>query len=95
MTRVLVAPSAWAGLRDLVRTHNLPEDVERRVKHSLEPLARFPRLGREIDAGRWAGFRFLIGPWPWLILVYRYDEEIDTAMVVLIVDGRTAAAPGG
>ena len=75
MARVLVAPTAWDGLVALIRTHSLPLDTPDRVKRSLQPLARFPQLGREIEAGRWGGFRFILGPWPWLIILYRYDPD--------------------
>jgi len=92
MARVLVAPTAWEGLVALIRTHSLPFDTPDRVKRSLQPLARFPQLGREIEAGRWGGFRFILGPWPWLIILYRYDPTADVVMVVLIEDGRAASS---
>jgi len=57
-----------------------------------KPLARFPQLGREIEGGRWGGFRFILGPWPWLIILYRYDPAADHVMVVLIEDGRAASS---
>jgi plasmid stabilization system protein ParE len=93
-----VAPSAWGGLASLIRTHGLPADTTDRVRRSLHPLARFPRLGREIEGGRWAGFHFILGPWPWLIVVYRYDAAEDVVVVTLIEDGRAASSarsPGG
>ena len=43
--------------------------------------------------GRWAGFRFLLGPWRWLIVVYAYLEEDDRVVVVTIADGRTSRSP--
>lgn len=93
MAQVLVAPSAWDGLASLVHTHSLPADTPARVRRSLQPLARFPRLGREIERGRWRGLRFILGPWPWLIIVYRYDAAEDAVLVVLIEDGRGANSP--
>ena len=93
MAHVLVAPSAWEGLVLLIRTHSLPADTPDRVRRSLQPLASFPRLGREIEGGRWRGFRFILGPWPWLIVVYRYDAAEDAVLVVLIEDGRAASSP--
>jgi plasmid stabilization system protein ParE len=92
MARVLVAPTAWDGLASLIRMHSLPADTPDRVKRSLQPLARFPQLGREIEGGRWGGFRFILGPWPWLIILYRYDPAADHVMVVLIEDGRAASS---
>jgi hypothetical protein len=49
-------------------------------------------LGAPLE-GRWAGFRFILGPWRWMIVVYRYDEAIDQVAVVTIRDGRSAGAP--
>lgn len=61
MTRVVVTPAALEDLERLIRTHSLPADTRERVRHSLRPLERFPLLGAELE-GRWAGFRFLLGP---------------------------------
>jgi hypothetical protein len=46
-----------------------------------------PALG-----GRWKGFRFVLGPWRWLLLVYVYLESEDRIVVVTIQDGRSSAA---
>ena len=88
MVRVLVAPAARDDLERLIRTHSLPKDTKERVKRSLQPLARFPLLGTGIDQGRWSGYRFLLGPWRWLIILYRYDVESETVMVASFEDGR-------
>ena len=39
-------------------------------------------------AGRWTPTRFVIGPWSWMILLYRYEESSDRAYVVAMHDGR-------
>jgi hypothetical protein len=54
-------------------------------------LAGFPRLGPSLD-GRWQGFRFVLGPWPWMLLVCSWDEEADEASVLTIQDARSASA---
>jgi len=36
--------------------------------------------------------RFLIGPWPWMILVYTFDEPDDAVYVVAVHDGRSSSA---
>lgn len=77
----------------LILTHALPADTRGRIKASLQPLARFPRLGPEItrlETGE--ELRFVVGPWPWLILVYLYDEGDERATVVSAEDGRAAAS---
>lgn len=91
MARVVVAPTAAEDLTSLIRTHSLPLDTEKRVGRVLRPLARFPLLGATLE-GRWNGFRFLLGPWRWMIIVYAYDEESDLVAVVGIQDGRASGA---
>src|ERR671923_136770 len=54
-------------------------------------LERFPRAGRELT-GRWHGTRFLIGPWPWMILVYIHDDADDAVFVVAVHDGRASSS---
>lgn len=91
MARVELAASAIADLDRLIRTHSLPTDTRRRVKRSLTPLGRFPRIGPELP-GRWRGFRFLLGPWRWMLIVYFVQEDDDRVVVVTIQDGRSSAA---
>jgi hypothetical protein len=43
-------------------------------------------------SGRWEGFRFLLGPWRWLVLVYVYLEADDRVVVVTIQDARSATS---
>jgi hypothetical protein len=89
MTRVLVAPKAWDDLGDLIDTLKLPRDMRARVKRRLRSLAVLPDQGSEL-VGRWEGFRFVLGPWPWMLVVYTYDEEADQVSVVTIEDARSA-----
>ena len=91
MTRVLVTPRAVEDLHGLIRDLGLPTSAVARVQRSLRILERFPLAGRALT-GRWAPARFLIGPWPWMILVYLYDAAEDAVFVVAIHDGRSASA---
>ena len=43
-------------------------------------------------SGRWEGFRFLLGPWRWMLLVYVLLEDEDRVVVVTARDGRSSAA---
>ncbi len=61
------------------------------MQRSLCALERFPRLGRELE-GRWKPFRFILGPWRWLLLVYVYDEQADLVLVATIQDARASSA---
>lgn len=91
MPRVELTAAAVADLDRLIRTHSLPLDTKRRVKRSLVPLRRFPRLGPELT-GRWRDFRFLLGPWRWMLIVYIFIEDDDRAVVVTIQDARSSSA---
>jgi plasmid stabilization system protein ParE len=91
VARVELAVAAAEDLDSLIRTHSLPPDTRERVARSLESLARFPRIGPAL-AGRWQGFRFILGPWRWLILVYVYLETEDRVVVVTIQDARSSTA---
>lgn len=91
MARVVVAESARADLNALVLSHSLPASTRARVRTSLRPLATFPLLGPALT-GRWHGFRFVLGPWPWMLLVYVYDGAADQVSVVTVQDSRSARA---
>lgn len=91
MARVEVARAAAEDLDRLIRVLSLPLDTRERVKRCLRPLARFPWLGPELS-GRWEGFRFVLGPWRWLVIVYVVDEDEDRVVVVTMQDARRATA---
>lgn len=93
MARVMWAESALSSLDRLILSHALPADTRERVRGSVEPLARFPQIGPEIEKladGR--ELRFVIGPWPWLVIVYVYDSAADEVVIVSPEDGRAASS---
>lgn len=92
MASVLVTPTAQRDLADLIRTHSLPASTRERVRRSIEPLRDFPLLGAPLE-GRWSRFRFVLGPWRWMVVVYVYDELIDRVAIVTIQDARSARSP--
>jgi plasmid stabilization system protein ParE len=92
VARVELSAAAAEDLERLIRTHSLPADTKKRVKRSLQPLRRFPLLGAALE-GRWSSFRFVLGPWRWLVIVYVYLEADERVVVVTIQDGRSAHAP--
>jgi plasmid stabilization system protein ParE len=89
MATVVVTATAVDNLDTLVRTLSLPRNTRERVKSSLRPLSRFPRLGAPLE-GRWADLRFILGPWRWMLILYTYDEAADRVAVVTIQDARSA-----
>lgn len=91
MARVEVSRSAAADLDRLIRSHSLPKNTKQRFKRSVRPLNHFPRLGPELG-GRWAGFRFVLGPWRWMIVVYVYLEDEERVVIVTIQDARSSLA---
>lgn len=94
MSRVDIARRAVDNLDRLVRTHSLPLDTKNRVRGTLQPLNSFPDLGRELE-GRWIGHRVILGPWRWMLLVYRVDAAHSRVVVVTIQDARTSSAATG
>jgi len=91
MATVVIAPAASEDLDRLTERLHLPADTRRRVAARLGDLEHFPLLGPALT-GRWWGFRFLLGPWSWMLIVYRYDDQLDQVDVVTLQDSRTAAA---
>jgi plasmid stabilization system protein ParE len=89
--RVVVSPQALDDLHRLITGLGLTGDAIARVQRSLRILERFPKAGRALT-GRWEGMRFLVGPWPWMILVYVHDEDDDAVFVATVQDGRSAAS---
>jgi plasmid stabilization system protein ParE len=92
VARVELAAAAAEDLNRLILTHSLPANTKARLQRSLRPLERFPLLGAELG-GRWTNFRFVLGPWRWMVVVYAYLEDEDRVVVVTIQDGRSSAGP--
>jgi hypothetical protein len=86
-----LAVAAIEDLDALISTHSLPANTRSRVARSLRGLEQFPLMGAPLD-GRWEEFRFVLGPWRWLLLVYVFIEPEDRVVVVTIQDGRSSAA---
>ena len=93
MARVELAAAAAEDLDRLIATHSLPGDTKQRVQRSIRPLEQFPLLGPSLR-GRWSDFRFLLGPWRWMVVVYAYLEDDDRVVIVTIQDGRSSSAAG-
>jgi plasmid stabilization system protein ParE len=91
VARVEVSRSAATDLERLIRSHSLPKNTKQRFKRSVRPLGRFPRLGPPLG-GRWAGFRFVLGPWRWMIVVYAYLEDEEQVVIVTVQDARSSRA---
>ena len=91
MARVIVAPAANDDLDQMIEKLHLPANTRGRVGTILRGLETFPRHGPALH-GRWEGFRILLGPWPWMLIVYAFDEDRDEVHVVTFQDSRSATA---
>lgn len=91
MAQIIITPRARRDVDEAVSALNLPGDTWARIARSLRALETFPLAGPEL-AGRWAPTRFVLGPWPWMIMVYRYEESTDHVYVVAMHDGRSATS---
>jgi plasmid stabilization system protein ParE len=94
VARVELARAAVEDIDRLAMVLSLPDDTRERVRRSLAPLGHYPLLGPELT-GRWEGFRFLLGPWRWMILVYVYEQLADRVVVVTVQDARSSRAATG
>lgn len=89
MATVVVTPTAAADLERLSATLSLPADTTSRFKRSVASLGRFPMLGAPLH-GRWSNYRFMLGPWRWMIVVYVYLDSSDRVAIVTIQDARSS-----
>jgi hypothetical protein len=89
VAKLVIAPAAAADLDDLIGELNLPNDTRSRVRSRLRQLADFPESGEALS-GRWQGFRYVLGPWRWMLILFAYDEAADQVAVVTIQDARRA-----
>ncbi len=92
MAQIRLAAVAVEDLREIILTHELPPDTPQRVARRLRALGRFPQLGPALG-GRWAGTRYVLGPWSWLVIVYEHDESRDVVTVLTMQDARWALSP--
>jgi hypothetical protein len=89
--RVELTAEAVETVDALIESHELPRNTWDRVLDSLDVLKRFPRAGRALT-GQWQGFRAVVGPWGWMLLIYAYLEPDDQVVVVTAQDARRASS---
>lgn len=91
MATIIVTPQAERDVEEAIADLNLPDDTWARIGRSLRLLEDFPLAGRALERN-WSAARFLLGPWPWMILLYRYDEPSDQVFLVAAHDARSATS---
>jgi hypothetical protein len=92
LAEIRVTPRAQRDVNEAIANLGLPADTWARIGRSLRVLETFPLAGSALG-GRWAPARFVLGPWPWMLLLYTYDESTDRVHLVAAHDARAAAAP--
>lgn len=92
MTRVVITTNASRDLADLVERLSLPTDAPERVRRTIRNLSTFPDLGAPLGQG-FGEQHFVVGPWSWMLIVYRHYPEPNEVAVLAIKDGRTSTAP--
>lgn len=92
MASVVVAASAAHDLNRLIAVLSLPDNAKERVVRLLRVLERFPLIGGQLG-GRWERYRFILGPWRWMIIVYSFNAENDTVAIVAVLDARSSTSP--
>jgi plasmid stabilization system protein ParE len=91
VTQVIVTPRAEGDVEDAIALLKLPDDTWARVHRSLRVIETFPLGGRALE-GRWADARFVLGPWRWMILIYRYEEAAERVYIVAVHDARSSSS---
>jgi plasmid stabilization system protein ParE len=92
VARIIVMPQARRDVDAAIETLQLPADSWQRIAHSLRVLETFPLSGPKLE-GRFAPNRFVLGPWRWMLLVYRYDEASDQVFLLAMFDARSSSSP--
>jgi plasmid stabilization system protein ParE len=91
VAQIIVTPQAQRDVEEATAALSLSADVWSRVARSLRVLETFPLAGAELG-GRWAPARFVLGPWSWMLLLYRYEKSSDRVFVVAVQDARSATS---
>jgi plasmid stabilization system protein ParE len=91
VAQVFITAEARRDIDAAASALELPPSHWSRIARSLRVLETFPLAGRRLN-GRWAPLRFVLGPWPWMILLYRYDKYADRVFVVAMHDARSGGS---
>ena len=92
MAQVIVSPRAKRDVEETISRLSLPDETWSRIVRSLRVLETFPLSGPAL-MGRWDPTRFVLGPWSWMLLLYRYDEASDRVFILSVHDARSATSP--
>jgi len=88
VAQVIVTPRAKRDVDAAIAALDLPDDTWTRVARRLRVLETFPLSGPALE-GRWAPARFVLGPWSWMVPLYKYEETSDRVFIVAMHDARS------
>lgn len=91
MAQVLITAEARRDIDAAASALELPSSHWGRIARSLGVLETFPLAGPRLK-GRWAPLRFVLGPWPWMVLLYRYEKSTDRVFVVAMHGARSGGS---
>jgi plasmid stabilization system protein ParE len=91
MATIIVTPQAQRDIEAAISALELPADSWGRIAVSLRVLETFPLAGPQLE-GRWAPLRSIVGPWRWMILLYRFEQSSDQVFVIAMHDARSAGS---
>lgn len=74
----------------MIGRYELPTDTRSRVAKCVAHLGEFPDAGSPLG-GEWSGYRYVLGPWHWLLIVYEHVET-DLVTIVTVEDVRSGSA---
>lgn len=91
MALVEFSRTAVTHLDHLIDSRSLPGDTRSRVVGASRHLEHFPESGAVLE-GKLARYRFVLGPWSWMLIIYEYFADDDLVVITGIEDSREADA---
>lgn len=91
MTEIRVSDAAWSSLEHLAESRSLPSGAKERALEIAEHLGQYPQMGSPLPHAH-HDLRYLLGPWPRMILVYAYSTDEDVVTLIGVEDSRQADA---
>jgi plasmid stabilization system protein ParE len=92
VARIIVMPQARRDVDAAIEALELPADSWIRIGRALRVLETFPLAGPRLG-GQLTSNRYVLGPWSWMILVYRYDKKSDQVFLLAMGDARSSVSP--
>ena len=92
MAQAIVTPRARQDVEEAISAYGLPADTWARISRSLRALENSPLAGHALTGPK-VSARFVLGPWSWMILLYRYEKPSDEIYLIAVHDARSVTSP--